>query len=167
MSAAAEVCLSSFARDVDAGLSDPVQKYLPARCFYDALGSTLFEAITLLPEYVLTRADERLLRQHSGDIAQHGVDLAPAALHHLALDLGEHLNYEVLRWHWRVAEELGHRAGGRHDCHRGRSGPCATSVARAVSLAALFTFASQPAFDLSQLRDDTTPQAANQQAAKR
>lgn len=70
MSAAVEVCLSSFARDVDAGLSDPVQKYLPARCFYDALGSTLFEAITLLPEYGLTRADERLLRKHGGDIAR-------------------------------------------------------------------------------------------------
>ncbi len=70
MSAAAEVCLSSFARDVVPGLSGPVQKYLPARCFYDALGSTLFEAITLLPVYGLTRADERLLRKHGGDIAR-------------------------------------------------------------------------------------------------
>jgi dimethylhistidine N-methyltransferase len=31
----------------------------------------LFEAITKLPEYGLTRAEERILRRHSGDIADH------------------------------------------------------------------------------------------------
>lgn len=40
-------------------------KRLPARFFYDAVGSALFEAICLLPEYGLTRADERLLRRHA------------------------------------------------------------------------------------------------------
>jgi len=37
------------------------QKTLPASGFYDAVGSALFEVITLLPEYGLTRADATLL----------------------------------------------------------------------------------------------------------
>jgi dimethylhistidine N-methyltransferase len=38
---------------------------------YDQLGTALFEAITLLPEYGLTRAEERLLRRHSIDMLTH------------------------------------------------------------------------------------------------
>jgi dimethylhistidine N-methyltransferase len=60
--------LSSFAADTAAGLSLS-QKSIPSRYFYDALGSALFEAITLLPEYGLTRAEERIVRVHSCDIA--------------------------------------------------------------------------------------------------
>lgn len=60
--------LSIFEADVLAGLTQ-AQKQLPARYFYDELGSLLFEAITRLPEYGLTRADERLLTRHAGDIA--------------------------------------------------------------------------------------------------
>jgi dimethylhistidine N-methyltransferase len=45
-----------------AGLS-ATPKSLPARYFYDAVGSALFDAITQLPEYGLTRADERVLRR--------------------------------------------------------------------------------------------------------
>jgi dimethylhistidine N-methyltransferase len=37
---------------------------------YDALGSKLFEAICELPEYGLTRADERLLHAHAHEIVQ-------------------------------------------------------------------------------------------------
>ena len=37
------------------GLRQRGQKELPAHYLYDALGSALFEAITLLPEYGLTR----------------------------------------------------------------------------------------------------------------
>jgi L-histidine N-alpha-methyltransferase len=44
------------------GLSE-TPKRLSARYLYDALGSALFDAITLLPEYGLTRADERVLRR--------------------------------------------------------------------------------------------------------
>ncbi|HEY6546423.1 MAG TPA: L-histidine N(alpha)-methyltransferase [Vicinamibacteria bacterium] len=44
-------------------------KRLPPECFYDELGSALFEAITVLPEYGLTRADLRLLTSHGGRIA--------------------------------------------------------------------------------------------------
>ena len=41
---------------------------LPSALLYDALGSALFEAITLLPEYELTRADLQLLQDHADDV---------------------------------------------------------------------------------------------------
>lgn len=50
-----------FARDVEKGLGRKGQKTLPPSWFYDELGSALFEAITVLPEYGLTRAESRLL----------------------------------------------------------------------------------------------------------
>jgi L-histidine Nalpha-methyltransferase len=58
-----------FASDVRSGLAKP-QKELHSKYLYDELGSSLFEAITHLPEYGLTRADERLLRRHAGEIAR-------------------------------------------------------------------------------------------------
>jgi dimethylhistidine N-methyltransferase len=57
-----------FAADVRAGLMRPGQKELPSKYLYDDVGSALFEVISHLPEYGLTRADERLLRRHAGDI---------------------------------------------------------------------------------------------------
>jgi dimethylhistidine N-methyltransferase len=62
---------AQFARDVRAGLCKDGQKELPSKYLYDPLGSTLFEAISLLPEYGLTRADERLLRRHAKEIVRH------------------------------------------------------------------------------------------------
>ncbi|MBI3278484.1 MAG: L-histidine N(alpha)-methyltransferase [Acidobacteria bacterium] len=62
--------LSEFARDVRAGLLTAGQKRLPEKYLYDELGSVLFDAITLVPEYGLTRADERLLAAHAGAIAR-------------------------------------------------------------------------------------------------
>lgn len=61
--------LSEFAQDVRAGLGRSGQRELPSRYLYDDLGSALFEAITCLPEYGLTRAGERLLGAHSPEIA--------------------------------------------------------------------------------------------------
>ncbi len=61
--------LSQFALDVAAGFSAKGNRQIPPRYFYDDLGSSLFEAVTLLPEYGLTRADERLLRMHADSIA--------------------------------------------------------------------------------------------------
>jgi L-histidine N-alpha-methyltransferase len=58
--------------DVLAGLRRRGQKELPAYFLYDALGSALFEAITLLPEYGLTRADFRLIEAHAKEIREHG-----------------------------------------------------------------------------------------------
>ena len=53
---------------IRAGLAHPSQKLLPSQLLYDDLGSALFEVIGLLPEYGLTRADERILKTHSGEI---------------------------------------------------------------------------------------------------
>lgn len=58
-----------FAADVRAGLTRPGQKELPSKYLYDDVGSALFEVISHLPEYGLTRADERLLRRHAQEIA--------------------------------------------------------------------------------------------------
>ena len=60
--------LELFAAEVKAGLSLPGQKELPSKYFYDELGSALFEAITMLPEYGLTRASERLLQNRAEEI---------------------------------------------------------------------------------------------------
>ena len=57
-----------FASDVRTGLSRGDQKELPSKYLYDNVGSALFEVISHLPEYGLTRADERLLRRHADDI---------------------------------------------------------------------------------------------------
>ncbi len=62
--------VDSFAEDVRDGLGQSGQKTLPSKYLYDDIGSALFEAITRLPEYGLTRAEERILRRHSRDIAQ-------------------------------------------------------------------------------------------------
>jgi L-histidine N-alpha-methyltransferase len=43
---------------------------LPFECFYDDLGSALFDAITCLPEYGLTRAELRLLHRHAAEVAR-------------------------------------------------------------------------------------------------
>ena len=58
-----------FAADVRAGLTKIGQKELPSKYLYDALGSKLFDAICELPEYGLTRADERILKRYSPQIA--------------------------------------------------------------------------------------------------
>ncbi len=59
---------SPFAADVIAGLSKP-QKELPAKYFYDAEGSRLFEEITELPEYYPTRTEVALLREKAQEMA--------------------------------------------------------------------------------------------------
>ena len=67
-SVASDECRREFAADVRTDLSKP-QKELHSKYLYDELGSALFEAITHLPEYGVTRSDERLLRAHARDIA--------------------------------------------------------------------------------------------------
>jgi len=57
-----------FAAEVRAGLAREGQKELPSKYLYDDVGSALFEVISHLPEYGLTRADERLLRRHADEI---------------------------------------------------------------------------------------------------
>lgn len=60
-----------FAAEVRDGLRAKGQKTLPSKYLYDSLGSSLFEAISLLPEYGLTRSEERILRRYSSEIVSH------------------------------------------------------------------------------------------------
>ena len=55
--------------DVRAGLSR-FPKKLPAYLFYDAIGSGLYEQITSLPEYYLTRAERSILEANAEDIVR-------------------------------------------------------------------------------------------------
>jgi L-histidine N-alpha-methyltransferase len=59
--------MNEFACEVRAGLSK-AQKELPSKYLYDDLGSALFDAITVLPEYGLTRADQRVLERCAREI---------------------------------------------------------------------------------------------------
>ena len=61
--------LTAFERDVFEGLSR-AQKTLPAKWFYDAEGSRLFQQITTLPEYYPTRTELRILTEHAASIGQ-------------------------------------------------------------------------------------------------
>lgn len=61
--------VASFADDVRAGLTAQ-PKTLPPKYFYDALGSQLFEAICLLPEYYLTRAETEIFERYAAEIVR-------------------------------------------------------------------------------------------------
>jgi L-histidine N-alpha-methyltransferase len=61
-SAAHRVADPRMLAEVSAGLAAP-QKELPPKYFYDRRGSELFEQITGLPEYYLTRAERALLEE--------------------------------------------------------------------------------------------------------
>lgn len=66
----------SLAVEVGNGLSAR-PKTLPSRFFYDVRGSELFEQITELPEYYLTRREQALLERHAAEILGYvGRDLA-------------------------------------------------------------------------------------------
>jgi dimethylhistidine N-methyltransferase len=58
----------AFRDDVLSGLAAPVRA-IPARWFYDHRGSELFEAITQLPEYYLTRTEADLLERRCPEVA--------------------------------------------------------------------------------------------------
>ncbi len=65
-----------LAEDVRAGLT-AARKSLPPRYFYDAHGSALFEQITGLPEYYLTRAETAILEANADTIV---AEVAPIEL---------------------------------------------------------------------------------------
>ncbi|MDQ3820497.1 MAG: L-histidine N(alpha)-methyltransferase, partial [Acidobacteriota bacterium] len=60
---------TGFDEDIRAGLSAHPKRLFP-KYFYDALGSQLFEAICLLPEYYLTRAENEILTRHADEIVR-------------------------------------------------------------------------------------------------
>src|ERR1700722_14334624 len=59
--------VASFAEDVRTGLGMRPYTLMP-KYFYDDLGSSLFEAITHLPEYYLTRIERDLLATYAPEI---------------------------------------------------------------------------------------------------
>jgi L-histidine Nalpha-methyltransferase len=59
--------LPEIAEDVVHGLTGH-PKSLPPKLFYDEAGSRLFDEITTLPEYYLTRTERALLKEYAGDI---------------------------------------------------------------------------------------------------
>lgn len=65
---------SSFVRDVLAGLTARPKRLSP-KYFYDETGAQLFEAITALPEYYLTRCELEILEEMAREMAR----LFPAA----------------------------------------------------------------------------------------
>ena len=59
--------LTGLAEDVRKGLAAQPKRFLP-KYFYDELGSHLFEAICLLPEYYPTRAENEILECYADEI---------------------------------------------------------------------------------------------------
>lgn len=62
-----------FAADVRRGLTAP-GKFLLPKYFYDDLGSRLFDAICLVPEYYLTRAEADIFARHAAEIVERARD---------------------------------------------------------------------------------------------
>ncbi|HEY6253389.1 MAG TPA: L-histidine N(alpha)-methyltransferase [Candidatus Angelobacter sp.] len=63
------VVYAPVAEEVLEGLSACPRK-LPPKLFYDAHGSRLFEAITQLPEYYLTRTERAIFQEYAGPIVE-------------------------------------------------------------------------------------------------
>lgn len=82
---------NSFAEDVRAGLTSQ-PKTLPPKHFYDALGSQLFEAICLLPEYYPTRAEAEIFHLYAADI----VSQLPAPVGIVELGSGSSIKTRLL-----------------------------------------------------------------------
>jgi len=89
---------AEFATDVRNGLMKSGQKELPSKYLYDEVGSRLFEVISALPEYGVTRADERLLQKHAAEI----VERVPGAV--MVAELGSGSGKKT-RW---ILEALSH-----------------------------------------------------------
>jgi dimethylhistidine N-methyltransferase len=103
-----------FAADVSQGLSNS-HKALSPRFFYDSIGSALFEEITQLPEYYLTRAEGTILKTHAAEILRDApldgmlvefgsgssrkteilLDALPSMVAYLAVDVSESALYEA------------------------------------------------------------------------
>jgi len=82
-----------FAADVRAGLTARPRQ-IPSRYLYDDLGSALFEAICRLPWYPITRAEERLLAVHGGELVG---SVRPSTIVELGSGSGEKLKLLLSR----------------------------------------------------------------------
>ena len=82
----------AFARDVFRGLSRS-PKSLPSKYFYDTEGSRLFQRITELDEYYLTRCEAEILETH---VAEIGAAVFPGPLRLVELGAGDGRKTEIL-----------------------------------------------------------------------
>jgi L-histidine Nalpha-methyltransferase len=60
---------AKLAEDVRRGLTSR-PRYLPPKYFYDRIGAALFDRITELPEYYLTRVEEQLLQHVASEVVR-------------------------------------------------------------------------------------------------
>ncbi len=92
--------ISPIAADVYDGLTSQPRR-LPAKLFYDAAGSSLFEEITRLPEYYLTRTEAAILEKSAGEICRRAgtnvsvVELAAGSAEKTRLLLAELLRTQL------------------------------------------------------------------------
>lgn len=86
---------AALATAVQEGLSSPA-KTLPAFLLYDERGSALFEEITRLPEYYLTRAERSIFNTQATDIASRAGALAMRPLQVLELGAGTATKSQIL-----------------------------------------------------------------------
>lgn len=86
-----DVVVSNIADDVAGGLMES-PKSLPPRLFYDAAGSEIFEQITELPEYYLTRTERGILTDNASEM----VRVAGTPLTLIELGAGTATKTEVL-----------------------------------------------------------------------
>lgn len=63
------IAAPQYAAEVETGLTS-WPKWLPSKVLYDREGSALFEEITRLPEYYLTRTELEILREHGAEMAR-------------------------------------------------------------------------------------------------
>src|SRR5512133_2144553 len=91
----AQVARRQFASDVKAGLSSPPFR-IPSQYLYDALGSSLFEAICHLPWYPITRAEKALLRRRAPEIFEQTP--GPLTIVELGCGTGEKLDLLLDAW---------------------------------------------------------------------
>lgn len=86
---------SPIAVDVWRGLTAP-RKSLPPRLFYDRRGSELFDAITELPEYYLTRVEHALLERHAAEIVARACTGTTRAVRVVELGAGSGVKTKLL-----------------------------------------------------------------------
>ena len=86
---------ATIADDVRAGLTDS-PKRLPPYLFYDEAGSHLYERITELPEYYLTRAETEILLAHAPDVIERVLRAGGGPLSVIELGAGSATKTEIL-----------------------------------------------------------------------
>src|SRR4051812_42653922 len=107
---AVDALLKEFAADVgrDLALSP---KQLQSKYLYDALGSSLFEAICRLPWYRITSAERRLLEQRAPDVIERLTHVHHQAVP-LVVELGPGSGEKLV-----ILAEALQAAGGRGRVH--------------------------------------------------